>query len=692
MKAASPSSTESLRSTPVFNETAPLITLPGIGPQKAGQLAGYGLNNIADLLNHTPKTYLDLSRVSSSISYEEPRLYQATVLRCSNRYHKPKKTTTSISIECCGKPCQIILFNQPYLKNQLQAGNTLSFLGLAQHFKNKIIFTQPRLLLSDHPHCLPIYPTIGPFSSEWLRKRINSALNALQEVSESIPDYLLRIHKLPGLLNGWQSMHEPKDVLAGYTARNLFLLRLAYHEFLLFHLQLAVIRRQLREQARHHTYRLDKPFKQLIQKRIPFRLTLSQKKVLRDIMADLNSPKTMQRLLCGDVGSGKTVVAFVAILAALYAKHQAALLVPTDLLARQHYHNAVSFFPDYTVGLLTGDMPTKEALTTRKKLEKGLIGLVIGTHALLQSHIHFADLSLIVIDEQHRFGVLQRAALQAKSTGLDLLAISATPIPRTLLLSHYSDLSTSVINELPPGRKPINTTRIIWDERKKFYQTVRDRVINGEKAYIVVPRVDYDEENPEITSIEQMGITLRKIFTPESIGIVHGRINTQQKQSAMQDFFQGQTRVLLATSVIEVGIDDQEVSIMVIENADRFGLAALHQLRGRIGRGERHSDCFLISSPQATPEGLERISILCESSDGFVIAQKDLAMRGGGIIAGSEQIGGPSFRHGDPFTNRELFLRARQDVAKIMLMANPPGELSKLIHAFEEEVSMISFS
>lgn len=676
----------------MLTDRSPLTRLNGVGPVKSAQLKELGLDCIADLLDLLPRDYLDLSAARSDFDFSRPGLYRGEIRGLSLRYLRRRRSITVLSVECGQSGCRLSFFNQPYLKNQLHKGDRISFYGRPEMYRDHVTFTQPRLLTEDSPSCLPLYPALGPFGSGWLRGRISAALEDLRSAEEDLPEGLVRKNRLGERLALWRTIHQPDEVSAAVEARERLRIRLAYKEYLLFHLQLALIRRKLRERPRQHRYTLDENFRSSVRKRLPFTLTTDQKQGLREIMRDIAGPRTMQRLLCGDVGCGKTVVAFIALQAAIHSGHQGALLAPTEVLCRQHLMKARAFFPDYRIELLTGETPEAEAGEIRRDLQRGMIQLIIGTHALLSENTRFHDLSMVVIDEQHRFGVSQRAALMAKGNGLDLLVTSATPIPRTLLLSLYSDLSVTTIQEMPPGRKEIVTRRVDPEERLALYRSLVHHLDEGEKIYIVVPRIVPDEENPELQSLEKLASSLSRLFGARRLVQLHGRMSSKEKEAALERFRAGGAPVMLATTVIEVGIDDPLATVMVVENADRYGLAALHQLRGRIGRGSKQAFCWLIPSTQSTPAGEERLRILCRHRDGFYIARKDLEMRGGGLIAGQEQVGRPSFRHGDPLTDRTLFEQARRDVADEISLDSPPESLKEMVQRFESQIRGTSFS
>ncbi len=401
----------------------------------------------------------------------------------------------------------------------------------------------------------------------------------------------------------------------------------------------------------------------------------------------------MQRLLQGDVGSGKTVIAFMALLVARENNFQGAFLAPTEILASQHYLNAQNFFKTARLALLTGSTPGKTRQEIQDRLADGQIDIVFGTHALLHEDVTFKNLSLVVIDEQHRFGVSQRAALYYKGKNVDLLVTTATPIPRTLLLSIYHDLSVSIIKTKPAGRLPIITRIVDARKRDEFYRWLKTKIIQGEKAYIVLPLVEDSEFFSNLRSLEQEEAYFQEVFSDIGWGIVSGRTPIQVKDAILKNFSCGRLKVLVATTVIEVGIDVRDASRIVIENADRYGLAQLHQLRGRVGRGEKRSYCYLIPSEQMTESGRQRIETIAATDDGFKIAEMDLHMRGGGLITGQEQSGYLDFKIGDVKRDQPIFQAARQDAGR--LIGEKAGRNSYIGHFLEtitEKAGHLNFS
>jgi len=433
--------------------------------------------------------------------------------------------------------------------------------------------------------------------------------------------------------------------------------------------------------------------KKSIAKNLAFELTADQKTACNEITADLQSDYTMQRLVQGDVGSGKTIVAFIALQMAKESGFQGAFLAPTEILAGQHFINGQSFFKSAKIELLTGSTPAKKRKEILKGLQEGDIDIIFGTHALLTERVQFRQLSMVVIDEQHRFGVSQRAALYYKGKSVDLLVTTATPIPRTMLLSLYNDLSVSTIKSKPHGRLPIITKIIGAKKRDEFYPWLRKKVEKGEKVYIILPLIEKSDFFSELKDIESESVYFKKVFKGIPLGIVTGRASGPEKDTVLADLAKGTIRVLVATTVIEVGIDVKDAAVIVIENADRYGLSQLHQLRGRVGRGSLQSYCYLFPSTNITENGKRRLKTIAATSDGFKIAETDLKMRGGGIIIGQQQSGYLDFKVGSMQDDHETFKEAQKDAALLLADESRQNDYTAtLLQEIRKKLKRINFS
>ena len=469
--------------------------------------------------------------------------------------------------------------------------------------------------------------------------------------------------------------------------------RFIYSEFLLFQLELQFIRNYFRGRRRLHRYRFSNDIRQAINRRLPFTLSGEQITAFSEIVNDLSAPQTMQRLLQGEVGSGKTIVAFLALLLARENGYQGAFLAPTAILANQHYQNARVFFAADDIALLTGDCQAEARKDIQKRLRMGEISLVFGTHALINENIIFKNLSLVVIDEQHRFGVAQRAALFFKSRSADLLVTTATPIPRTMLLALYNDLAVSSLKKPLSGRRPVITRVIAAADRSDFYQQLRQKLDLGDRGYVIMPLIEKSEHTPDLRSLQEETAAFKDLWPDIPLAVLSGKTKPLQKNRVLRHFRQGRIRLLLATTVVEVGIDVPEATFMVIENADRYGLSQLHQLRGRVGRGARQSYCYLIASPRPTENGKLRLQAIAANDDGFKIAEMDLQLRGGGVIAGLEQAGELDFKLADIKKDYTLFKAAQTDAR--LLLENKElqnDDIKNYLAALAKKIKNLSFS
>ncbi|MEX1310258.1 MAG: ATP-dependent DNA helicase RecG, partial [Candidatus Sulfomarinibacteraceae bacterium] len=525
---------------------------------------------------------------------------------------------------------------------------------------------------TDEVTITPIYPKVGPLSGKRLRRVIGQCLACLDSLDDPLPEDLRRELALPGLVESLETLHDPRAPDAA-EARESFVAalnagqspahrRLAFDELLTMASVVAGYRAQRLEQ----TARPIVPggnFGEQASSLFDFELTAAQRRAARGIVADLAGSTPMARLLQGDVGSGKTAVATIAILAAVNAGRQAAFMAPTELLAQQLYRSVAASLGGigYRVGMLTGAMSAAEARGMREDLAAGDLDLVVGTHALFQESVDFSDLGLVVIDEQHRFGVAQRQRLLDKGTAPHLLVMTATPIPRSLALTLYGDLELTVIDELPPGRQPIRTEVRDPSARDRILRFVRSEVDRGGQAYIVCPVIDASSKTEAISLAEHEAVVRRALGSVE-IGILHGRLTADERDAIAGRFRRGELKVILATTIIEVGVDVPAASVMVVESADRFGLSQLHQLRGRVGRGDRRSWCVLVTGEAPSENGLRRLRVLERTTDGFEIAEADLRHRGPGEITGQRQWGDQSFRFAD-VTDHEMVRRTR-DVSR----------------------------
>ncbi|KGF73273.1 ATP-dependent DNA helicase RecG [Neosynechococcus sphagnicola sy1] len=641
-----------------------LATLSGMGDKNAERLAKLGLHTVRDLLYYYPRDYLDYARQVDIRDLEPGATVTlvGTVRRCHCFSSPRNPKLTILELVLADHTGQIKLSRffagsrysnrgwQEQQKRQYPPGATIAACGLVKTSKYGLTLEDPQLEVLEHRHDLiesgvigrvvPIYPLTEGVAADLLRRAIDAALPAVSQLQDALPSGLRQQYDLIPLAAAIAQIHTPPDHAHLELARR----RLVFDEF--FYLQLGLLQRRRTLQQQQSgailapTGRLIDQFHQIL----PFELTQAQQRVINEVLADLQQPLPMNRLVQGDVGSGKTVVAVVALLAAIQSGYQAALMAPTEVLAEQHYRKLVSWLNllHLPVELLTGSTKLSKRRQIFTQLATGELPLLVGTHALIEDGVNFQRLGLVVIDEQHRFGVQQRARLQQKGEHPHVLTLTATPIPRTLALTLHGDLDVSQIDELPPGRKPIRTTVLSSRDRTSAYDLIRREVAQGHQVYIVLPLVE-ESEKLDLKSAIAEHQRLREVIFPEfQVGLLHGRMSSGDKDAAIQRFRENQSHILVATTVVEVGVDVPNASVMLIEHAERFGLSQLHQLRGRVGRGADQAYCLLMSSSQSEP-AQQRLKVLEQSQDGFFIAEMDLRFRGPGQVLGTRQSGLPDF-------------------------------------------------
>ncbi|HDS11838.1 MAG TPA: ATP-dependent DNA helicase RecG, partial [Candidatus Wirthbacteria bacterium] len=624
-----------------------------------------------------PRRYEDYSRQTSikEVRVGAKQTLRGTIWQISSKRSRKGLNYLQANLLDGTGVVNLVWFNQGYLKKSLKENQDLVVSGLVENFRGVLTITNPAFEIvgnaesGDNEDLLhvgrivPIYPQTEGLTSKWLRAKIRAVLDLLlADIPESLPSVLLQQENLLGLHEAIEEVHFPSNQDKLAKARE----RLGFEE--LFYLQLKALQAKQNWQAVGKGYQIEiktaalKEFKQ----GLPFMLTTAQNQAIREILTDQKSPLPMNRLLEGDVGSGKTIVACIAILNSLANGYQAALMAPTEILAEQHYLNLgpVLVRHGYTVSLLTSarqevyDRPGQSRADLIHQIESGEIELVIGTHALLQEDVIFKRLSLVVIDEQHRFGVDQRGKLTQQPGRPDVLVMTATPIPRTLALAMFGDLDISIIDQLPAGRQLIKTNIIQERDRLSAYEFVRKQLKSGYQAFVVCPLVEESEKMELKAATEEFELLQSGPFKDFKLGLLHGRMKSKEKEQVIAEFRSGQLHVLVTTAVVEVGVDIPNATIMMIEGAERFGLAQLHQFRGRVGRGSAQSYCLLFSSAQSE-ESRARLQALVKSNDGFALAEKDLELRGPGEVFGSRQSGIPDLRMASLLDAR-LLKKARQ--------------------------------
>ena len=623
--------------------------LKGVGEARAKLFASMGITTLYDLISYFPRAYEDRTRIVpiSELQVDEPACFRAFVISHPRTHHIRKGLDlTKLTVTDETARLQLTFFNQSYVADNLRYGAEYFFYGTLSGDYIGYQMTNPVFEPVEKAGVLtrrimPVYPLTAGVNNNLIARSVQQALEAcLEELPEVLPAALRQEYGLCDAATAYRNIHAPASAEALNRARH----RLIFEEFFIFSVGLALLRSRRTAHRRPPFERLDlEPFLRAL----PFELTGAQKRVIGEIVSDLGSGSVMNRLVQGDVGSGKTAVAAAAAWLAARNGQQAAMMAPTELLAEQHARSLERLMTPLGVRttLLTGSMTPAQKKNARRAIAEHGVDFIIGTHALIAEATDFSDLGLVIADEQHRFGVAQRAALAEKGSDPHILVMSATPIPRTLAMILYGDLDVSVIDELPPGRQQIDTFLVGEDMRARINAFIRKQVAEGHQCYIVCPAIE-EGEDESLRSAEAWAETLQQAVFPDlRVALVHGRMKAAQKEETMRSFARGEQDILVSTTVIEVGVDVPNATLMVIENADRFGLSQLHQLRGRVGRGKAKSYCVLFSSNQ-NPETRSRLKALCKTNDGFEISREDLALRGPGDFFGTRQSGLPAFKVG----------------------------------------------
>lgn len=649
-----------------MNLHQPLTVLPGVGSKSAEKFAKLGLESLQDLLLYFPFRYEDFkSKNVLDLEDGEKAVVSGQVVTPANvQYYGYKRNRLRFTIKQGEVALAVNFFNQPYLADKIEVGASIAVFG--KWDKAKASLTGMKLLAQVEDDLQPVYRLAQGISQASLVKLIKTAFDQGLDLllEENLPQSLLERYQLVSRVQAVRAMHFPKD-LAEYKQA---LRRVKFEELFYFQMQLQVLKHETKDISQGLAIPWQE--KMLAQKKaeLPFALTEAQERSLVEILSDLQSPAHMNRLLQGDVGSGKTVVAGLAMYAAHTAGYQSALMVPTEILAEQHFDSLTQLFPELKLALLTGGMRVTERREILAAISAGKVDMVVGTHALIQEGVTYRQLGLVVIDEQHRFGVDQRRILREKGNNPDVLMMTATPIPRTLAITAFGDMDVSIIDQMPAGRKPIITRWVKHEQLEVVLDWMKKELVKGAQAYFISPLIE-ESEALDLKNAIALEEELKAYFANQAqVALLHGRMKNDEKEAIMQDFKVGKTDILVSTTVIEVGVNVPNATIMVIMDADRFGLSQLHQLRGRVGRGHKQSYAVLVANPK-TESGKQRMKIMTETTDGFVLAEEDLKMRGSGEIFGTRQSGIPEFQVADIVEDYPILEEARKVASQIV--ANP---------------------
>ena len=646
--------------------TDSVLSLDGIGQKRAALLNELGIYSVYDLLNYFPRTYEDRTKIKtiSEALNDETVCIRATVFSDVN-LRVPRKGLMIYSAVLSDGLSKInaVWFNNKYIKRSIKKGETYIFYGKIKksgafrQIENPVFESEDKNVKTKA--IVPIYPLKGSLTQNIFLQSLKCAVKYIGEIKDPLPDYIKEKYSLADLKTAVKNIHFPDNLESYENARK----RIVFDE--LFFLSLALTHIKLSSKEKSST-----PFSNVkciseFAKTLPYELTDAQKRVINEIAADLKKSVPMNRLVQGDVGSGKTAVSAAAIYAAVKNGYQAALMAPTEILAEQHYESFIKMFPkDINICLLNGSLSALQKKDIRQKIESGFANVIIGTHALISNDVSYKNLKLVITDEQHRFGVTQRERISLKGENPHMLVMSATPIPRTLALILYGDMDISVINTLPPGRKPVKTYAIDESKRRHMVGFIKNNIDSGRQVYIVCPLVE-DSDTMDLTSVTEYEKNLKKIFPSYRISLLHGKQKAANKEKTMTLFKNGEIDILVSTTVIEVGVDVANANVMIIENAERFGLAQLHQLRGRVGRGNYQSYCILVNNSDSEISK-KRMEIMCHSNDGFYISEQDMLLRGTGDFFGVRQHGLPAFKIANLFSDIPILKLAQSAAEEIL--------------------------
>lgn len=649
----------------------PVTMIKGVSAAKQQELHAFGISTVEHLLLYFPYRYEDFHvRALSEVKDGEKITVEGRIVSepVYQRFGKKSKVTCRVMIEDWLVTAS--WFNRPYMKEQLTNNRDIVLTGKWDQRRLQITvatseFPDRGAMRKDTLQ--PVYSIGGKMTQAWMRKTIAQAFVQFGEmIPELLPQELVRRFRLMPRKQAIRVLHQPQDAQEGKQARR----RMVYEELFLFQMKLQAFRAITRERADGVAFQVSNATVREFVRSLPFELTDGQKQTVQDILQDMRSPYCMNRLLQGDVGSGKTVVAAIALYAAVRAGYQGALMVPTEILAEQHMRSLMKLFEPHgiEIALLTGSTTERKRREIRSALQAGTLHVLVGTHALIQEDVVFQKLGLVVTDEQHRFGVNQRSVLRRKGWNPDVLLLTATPIPRTLAITAFGDMDVSSLRERPAGRKPIKTYWVKHDMFPRVVNFIQREIDAGRQAYVICPLIE-ESDKLDVQNAIDVHVQLQQALPALKINLLHGRMSAAEKEAAMQSFSIGECHVLVSTTVIEVGVDVPNATLMVIMDAERFGLSQLHQLRGRVGRGKHQSHCVLIADPKSEV-GQERMRIMTDTEDGFELSQRDLELRGPGDFFGTKQSGMPDFKLADMSSDFAVLEQARDDAAELIRSEN----------------------
>ncbi|WP_136606382.1 ATP-dependent DNA helicase RecG [Paenibacillus dokdonensis] len=639
----------------------------GVSALKEGELHAFGISTVKELLEYYPFRYEDYRlRTLSEVKDGDKITIQAKIMGIPVLQRFGRKSRLSCKMMAEQWMFTATWFNRHFLRDQLTSGREIVLVGKWDQRRMQLTVSE-----SEFPDqgawrsgtLQPVYSVGGKITQSWMRKTMGQALTQYGEmIPEILPQQIMQKYHFMPRKQAIATIHQPQDTREGSQGRE----RMVYEELFLFQLKMQAYRALNRSRMDGIVHTVDNKTMREFVRSLPFELTDAQKKVELEILQDMRSPYCMNRLLQGDVGSGKTVIAAIALYGAVRSGFQGALMVPTEILAEQHMRSLQKLFEPFgiSVGLLTGSVNGRKRKDLLGSLQMGMTDIVVGTHALIQEDVFFRQLGLVVTDEQHRFGVNQRSILRRKGYNPDVLTMTATPIPRTLAITAFGDMDVSTLSERPKGRIPITTYWVKHDMMDRVLGFISKEIDQGRQAYLICPLIE-ESEKLDVQNAIDLHIQMQQAFPKYRVGLLHGRMTPAEKEEVMRSFNENEVQLLVSTTVIEVGVDVPNATLMIIMDADRFGLSQLHQLRGRVGRGQHASYCILIADPKSEV-GQERMNVMTETDDGFEVSRRDLDLRGPGDFFGTKQSGLPEFRLADMVSDFEVLEKARDDASQLV--------------------------